>query len=329
MQIKQLQQDIELLKQQNSKLQEELSYEKDERIKLSALVCSIVEKMRENGMNILEEKVEIVETIVDEEETLPPQDEESDEEYIPDEKTPKPENYKSLTPSPYTEEQEKTMRSMEKIVGMEEFALESKTSEQLIEQTEKYVKMATMVDSLEDLSDNEDFDESVDLALTPPNNNQTEPSLSLTFTPEEKPLTYSQLPSTIVDEPSIPPTIPEDEPTPVQEPTPEPVEEKDTMEELVSIKPSVENTLVVEDSLIVEDTLVIDTTEPPLPSNLRKSPMTPPPQEEDEEVKEEKPVENVNYSKMKVAELKKLCKERKIKGYSKMKKKELVELLEQ
>ncbi len=35
----------------------------------------------------------------------------------------------------------------------------------------------------------------------------------------------------------------------------------------------------------------------------------------------------INYNKMKVIELKKLCKERKIKGYSKLKKKELIEIL--
>ena len=36
----------------------------------------------------------------------------------------------------------------------------------------------------------------------------------------------------------------------------------------------------------------------------------------------------MDYSKMKVKELKKLCKDRKIKGFSKLKKKELVILLE-
>jgi hypothetical protein len=35
----------------------------------------------------------------------------------------------------------------------------------------------------------------------------------------------------------------------------------------------------------------------------------------------------INYKKMKVVELKKLCKERKFKGYSKLKKKELIEIL--
>lgn len=44
---------------------------------------------------------------------------------------------------------------------------------------------------------------------------------------------------------------------------------------------------------------------------------------------EEKTVKNdISYNLMKVTELKKLCKERKIKGYSKLKKKELIELLE-
>jgi len=36
----------------------------------------------------------------------------------------------------------------------------------------------------------------------------------------------------------------------------------------------------------------------------------------------------VNFKKMKVKELKEFCKENKIKGYSKMKRKELVEMLE-
>ena len=35
----------------------------------------------------------------------------------------------------------------------------------------------------------------------------------------------------------------------------------------------------------------------------------------------------MDYSKMKIKELKKICKERKIRGYSKLKKKELVSLL--
>ena len=38
-------------------------------------------------------------------------------------------------------------------------------------------------------------------------------------------------------------------------------------------------------------------------------------------------VVEINYKKMKVGELKKICKERKIKGYSKLKKKQLIELL--
>ena len=38
-------------------------------------------------------------------------------------------------------------------------------------------------------------------------------------------------------------------------------------------------------------------------------------------------INKMDYSKMSVKELKKLCKKQRIKGYSKMKKKELVELL--
>ena len=39
-------------------------------------------------------------------------------------------------------------------------------------------------------------------------------------------------------------------------------------------------------------------------------------------------INKMDYAKMKVKELKKLCKERKIKGYSKLKKKELIKLLD-
>ena len=59
--------------------------------------------------------------------------------------------------------------------------------------------------------------------------------------------------------------------------------------------------------------------------------MTPTPslKDEESEKEEEKPEENINYSKMKVGELKKLCKERGIKGYSKLKKKQLIEKLQE
>jgi hypothetical protein len=42
---------------------------------------------------------------------------------------------------------------------------------------------------------------------------------------------------------------------------------------------------------------------------------------------EESELEQINYKQMKVVELKKLCKEKKIKGYSKLRKKELIEIL--
>jgi len=64
--------------------------------------------------------------------------------------------------------------------------------------------------------------------------------------------------------------------------------------------------------------------EPPLPENLSTSPMP-----VVEEVVEEEVVVDINYKKMKVTELKKLCKSRGIKGYSKLKKKQLIELLSQ
>ena len=47
----------------------------------------------------------------------------------------------------------------------------------------------------------------------------------------------------------------------------------------------------------------------------------------EQHVVEQKPIIDISYNLMKVTELKKLCKERKIKGYSKLKKKELIELL--
>lgn len=64
--------------------------------------------------------------------------------------------------------------------------------------------------------------------------------------------------------------------------------------------------------------------EAPLPTNLSTSPL-PEPMNVEEEVAEEE----VNYNKMKVGELKKLCKTKGIKGYSKLKKKQLIELLSQ
>jgi len=64
--------------------------------------------------------------------------------------------------------------------------------------------------------------------------------------------------------------------------------------------------------------------EPPLPPNLDTSPMTPENEIEDENVET---VETYNYKKMKVGELKKLCKKRGFKGFSKLKKDQLIELL--
>lgn len=295
--IKQLQEDVEILKIQNNKLQEELSYEKDERMKMSIILCDIVEKLKQNGITICEEKKEeIVEEVIDEEITLPPTIEEEDSEYIPDEKTPK-----SVEVS---EEQEKTMKTIEKVLITDDFRNSAKTSEELIEQTEKFMKMTTMVDSFDELSDCEDFEESVDLQLTPAVVPQPIDSLKLTLSPETK--TYSELPETIVSEqPELPPTI-------VDEQTPVPVVEE-----------TLEDTMAV----LEENSPIVNTAEPPLPANLIESPMTPREEvveEEEEQIEEE----NINYSKMKVGELKKLCKERGIKGYSKMKKKELIELLQ-
>ena len=86
-----------------------------------------------------------------------------------------------------------------------------------------------------------------------------------------------------------------------------------------------ENEEITIDTIIPSSnpTLIIDTDiqnlnlEPPFPENLITSPMP-----ESIEL-----VVEINYKKMKVGELKKICKERKIKGYSKLKKKQLIELL--
>lgn len=86
-----------------------------------------------------------------------------------------------------------------------------------------------------------------------------------------------------------------------------------------------ENEEITIDTIISSSnpTLIIDTDiqnlnlEPPFPENLITSPMP-----EFIEL-----VVEINYKKMKVGELKKICKERKIKGYSKLKKKQLIELL--
>jgi len=67
----------------------------------------------------------------------------------------------------------------------------------------------------------------------------------------------------------------------------------------------------------------LNINEPPLPPNLNTSPMPPMVEEEEEIVQEE-----INYKKMKVKELKAECKKRGIKGYSKLKKKQLIELLQ-
>lgn len=79
----------------------------------------------------------------------------------------------------------------------------------------------------------------------------------------------------------------------------------------------------------------INQSVPPLPSNLRQSPMTPIQTLIVETKEEEKPIESIkrnetkiDYKKMKVADLKKLCKEKGIKGFSKMKKQQLIDLLE-
>lgn len=344
--IKQLQQDVEILKIQNNKLQEELSYEKDERMKMSMTLCLIIQKLEQNGMTICEEKKEeVIEEVVDEEVTLPPTivaEENEDSEYIPDEKTPKSVGYKSLEPSPYNEEQEKTMKTMEKVLMTDDFRSSSKTSEQLIEQTEKFMKMTTMVDSFDELSDREDFEEeSVDLQLTMDEQapKPETPSLKLSLSAQsEKPKTYSELPETIVSEqPELPATI-VDEPTPVQQEAPLPPN--------LRLSPMTPQNEIVADDLIDyeaeenflrqkmkknEEIKYQENGKPYITKKPKKAKKTKKVEEEkvEEEKVEETVEENINYSKMKVGDLKKLCKERGIKGYSKLKKKELVELLQQ
>ena len=87
-----------------------------------------------------------------------------------------------------------------------------------------------------------------------------------------------------------------------------------------------------DEDIKIEDTPipapVIDTTEAPLPLNLCLSPMTPVNEPVIEEpIVEESVVEEIDYSKMKVKELKALCKSMKIKKYSKLKKAELISMI--
>jgi len=173
-------------------------------------------------------------------------------------------------------------------------------------------------------------------------------SLSLSFAP------------TVVDEPtpkqSLVPTIESVEDntmamleTPKKSPT-FLEEEKTQKEELVSTLVddfdmlSDNETLEKSPSLTVDTKSEIDMTKPPLPSNLIMSPMTPKNEVEEEKVVEEvkevaqkekevvkevaqKEKSTINYKKMKVGELKKMCKEKGIKGYSKLKKQALIDLL--
>ena len=127
-------------------------------------------------------------------------------------------------------------------------------------------------------------------------------------------------------------------------------EEKTQKEELVSTLVddfdmlSDNETLEKSPSLTVDTKSEIDMTKPPLPSNLIMSPMTPKNEVEEEKVVEEvkevaqkekevvkevaqKEKSTINYKKMKVGELKKMCKEKGIKGYSKLKKQALIDLL--
>jgi hypothetical protein len=103
----------------------------------------------------------------------------------------------------------------------------------------------------------------------------------------------------------------------------------------LKVDTSPKTTLSAMSSPLPTPELKIDTTLPPLPSNLSMSPMSPTIVEEpivviEEPIIVEEPVvivETINYKKMKVPALKKLCKSRKIKKYSKLKKDKLIELL--
>lgn len=225
MNIEKLQEDIKILKFQNEKLQEDLSHEKDERIKITALLCHICNVLEENGFSL----------------------EKKDDEKIED---------KTLSPKPVNKKEE---------------------------------IMSSLVEGIDELSDNEDFDEEL---------NEQLPLLSLDLGQEENELRYTQLPETLVDEDVD-------------------INHTNEMSEI-----ELEATLVDDIEKEMSE-LVIDTNLPPLPSNISKSPMSPPSENEEEMVEE-----NINYSKMKVSELKKLCKEKGVKGYSKLKKKQLIEELQ-
>jgi len=86
-----------------------------------------------------------------------------------------------------------------------------------------------------------------------------------------------------------------------------------------------EEEVVIESSIIPPPpTPVLQNIEAPLPPNISTSPLPEFSEEPEEIVKEV-----INYKKTNVGELKKLCKSRGFKGYSKLKKNQLIELLTQ
>lgn len=95
----------------------------------------------------------------------------------------------------------------------------------------------------------------------------------------------------------------------------EPIKKEEVIVEEI-IEEKIENPLVVneEKPIVVKNTLFVEEL-------VKEKTKT------NESVVEQKPVLDISYNLMKVTELKKLCKERKIKGYSKLKKKQLIELL--
>jgi hypothetical protein len=95
-----------------------------------------------------------------------------------------------------------------------------------------------------------------------------------------------------------------------------------TLDDGAPLPPHLSTTPMPEPSSFIEPVV-----EPPLPENLSTSPMPEPTPVVEEEVVEPVIID-INYKKMKVVELKKLCKSRGIKGYSKLKKKQLIELLQ-
>ena len=197
-----------------------------------------------------------------------------------------------------------------------------------VEEEPKTISLAsTIVDEVEEEP------KTISLASTIVDEVEEEPktiSLSSTIDPfendEEKPKTIS-LASTIVEEDLIEQKFEKMNKTYDDLELLSDNEEYDEECELIECE-NKEEEVVIESSIVppppTPPTPVLQNIEAPLPPNLSTSPLPEFSEEPEEIVKEV-----IDYKKTNVGELKKLCKSRGFKGYSKLKKNQLIELLTQ